>query len=66
MLYDNRSILQTLGSAVHQTDIRQRQGICALQAGDIKADLRGIGAPLVMGIDAANLAEIMFGPKRPR
>ena len=47
--------------AVQRRDLRDIERIDSLEASEIEAVLFGIGAALMMGIDAANGAEVVFG-----
>lgn len=47
--------------AIHDRHILELIRIYALQAADVKTELLGIGAPLVMGVDATDGAKKMLG-----
>lgn len=47
-------------NAVHNHDFREIERTDTLYAGDVDAKLTGVGAPLMMGVDPASLAEIML------
>src|SRR6185437_4834166 len=51
---------QGLRCAVADANVPERVRVDALYAGDVEAEERRIAAPLVVRIDAAHLAEIVF------
>lgn len=49
-----------MGYSVHHQNFGEIKGAYAVQTGDVDADLRGQRAALMMGVDATDLAEIVF------
>jgi hypothetical protein len=49
-----------MGHAIHDLNLWKIEGADALDTGDVDAELVGVRAALMMGVDAAGLAEIVF------
>ena len=52
--------IRGMGDAIHDPDLRKIEGAGAFDAGDVDTELVRVRAALMVGIDAAGLAEIML------